>query len=289
MKLKKVFPIIAMLLVVLMSSCSENLDTNLPSGTSQAEKSAALSSGISSVGKTISLSSEKSIVETTDPLTGSMALTGVKLGIAGDFVILSKTGITDVYKSAVTGDVGSSPITGAAVLLKCSEVVGTIYTVDAAGPLPCSVTNATRLTTSVGDMQTAYADAAGRLNPDFLNLGAGNIGGMTLIPGLYKWTSGVLIPADITISGGPDDVFIFQVAGTLQMSSAVRVTLSGGAQAKNIFWVSAGAVTFGTTSHFEGTVLGKTGINLKTGATINGRLLAQTAVTLQMNTVVIPQ
>jgi hypothetical protein len=279
MMLKKIFPIVAMLLVVLMSSCSEDLGNNVSSAmSSSTEKSAALSSKMMA-------STEKS----TDLLAESVALTGVDLGVSGDFVILSKTGITDVYKSDVTGDVGSSPITGAAVLLKCSEVVGTIYTVDAAGPLPCSVTNATRLTTSVGDMQTAYADASGRLNPDFLNLGAGNIGGMTLIPGLYKWTSGVLIPADITISGGPNDVFIFQVAGTLEMSSSVRVTLSGGAQAKNIYWVSAGAVTFGTTSHFEGTILGKTGINLKTGATINGRLLAQTAVTLQMNTVTQPQ
>jgi hypothetical protein len=137
-------------------------------------------------------------------------------------------------------------------------------------------------------MQTAYTDAAGRSNPDFLELGAGSIGGQTLTPGLYKWTSAVVIPTDVTISGGPDDVWIFQVAGTLTMSSAVRITLSGGAQAKNIFWQVAGSVTLGTTSHFEGIVLGQTGINLQTGATINGRMLAQTAVTLQMNTVTRP-
>jgi hypothetical protein len=145
------------------------------------------------------------------------------------------------------------------------------------------------LTSAVSDMQTAYTDAAGRINPDFLNLGAGTIGGLTLTPGLYKWTSPVNIPTDIAIAGGPDDVWIFQVAGTLKMSSAVRVTLSGGAQAKNIYWQVAGAVTFGTTSHFEGNILGQTGINLQTGGSINGRLLAQTAVTLQMNTVTQPQ
>lgn len=278
MKLKNVFQIIAMLLVVLMSSCSEDLGNSLSPKITSTEKSATLTSKAM-------FATEMS----ADLEPESVALKGVDLGVAGDFVILSKTGITDVYKSAVTGDVGSSPITGAAVLLKCSEVVGTIYTVDAAGPLPCSVTNATRLTTSIGDMQTAYTDAAGRLNPDFLNLGAGNIGGMTLTPGLYKWTSALIIPTDITISGGPDDVFIFQVAGTLQMSSAVRITLSGGVQAKNIFWQTAGSVTFGTTSHFEGIILSKTGINLQTGATINGRLLAQTAVTLQMNAVTQPQ
>ena len=73
------------------------------------------------------------------------------------------------------------------------------------------------------------------------------------------------------------------------MSSAVRVTLVGGAQAKNIYWQTAGAVTFGKTSHFEGNILGQTGINLQTGASINGRMLAQTAVTLQMNTVTKPE
>jgi hypothetical protein len=198
---------------------------------------------------------------------------------------LSKSGITDVYKSTITGDVGSSPITGAAILVRCTEVVGTIYSVNAAGPLPCRVTNASKLTTAVGDMQTAYTDAAGRSNPKFLNLGAGNIGGRTLRPGLYKFTSAVVIPTNVTISGGPNDVWIFQVAGTLRMSSSMKIILAGGAQAKNIFWQVAGAVTLGTTSHFEGNILGKTGINLQTGASINGRLLAQTAVTLQMNTV----
>jgi len=122
-----------------------------------------------------------------------------------------------------------------------------------------------------------------------LNLGAGNIGGKTLAPGLYKFTTALIIPTDIAISGGPDDVWIFQIAGTLNMSSAVNITLSGGAQAKNIFWQASGAVTLGTTSHFEGIILGQTGINLKTGASINGRLLAQTAVTLQMNAVTGPQ
>jgi len=214
---------------------------------------------------------------------------GVDLGMAGNFVVLSKSGITNVYKSTITGDIGSSPITGAAILVTCAEVTGTIFSVDAAGPLPCTVNNATRLGLAVGDMQTAYTDAAGRPNPDFVNLGAGDIGGKTLTPGLYNWTSAVIIPTNITLSGGPNDIFIFQVAGTLKVSSAVRLTLAGGAQAKNIFWQTAGAVTLGTTSHFEGNILGQTGINLQTGATINGRLLAQTAVTLQMNTVTKPQ
>lgn len=209
----------------------------------------------------------------------------VDLGSAGNFTVLAKSGITDVYRSTINGDVGVSPITGAALHLRCDEVTGTIYTANAAGPLPCRVTDPTRLTAAVGDMETAYNDAAGRTLPDATNLGGGHIGGLTLAPGLYKWTSNVSIADDLTLAGGPDDVFILQIAGTLRQASAKNVILSGGAQAKNVFWASAGAVTLGTDSHFEGTILSKTMIAMNTRSTINGGLFAQTAVTLQMNTV----
>ena len=212
----------------------------------------------------------------------------VNLGSAGTFAILSKSGITDVPASAIVGDVGTSPITGAALHLTCGEVSGNIYTVDAAGPLPCAVANATFLTSAVGDMGFAYADAAGRLSPDFTELGAGEIGGLTLAPGLYKWSSGISITSDVTLLGGPHDVWIFQVAGPLNQGNATRVTLAGGARAKNIFWQVAGAVTIGNTAHFEGVVLAKTMVAVNTGASVNGRLLAQTAVTLQMNAVTQP-
>jgi hypothetical protein len=145
----------------------------------------------------------------------AIAQAPANLGAAGTFALLSKSGVTDVYASAITGDVGSSPITGAAILVTCSEVTGTIYTVDAAGPLPCAVTNATLLTTAVADMQAAYTDIAGRTLPDFTELGAGEIGGLTLAPGLYKWGTSVLVSTDVTLSGGPNDLLIFQIAGTL--------------------------------------------------------------------------
>ena len=261
----------AMLLVVLMSGCSKELANTSSLTADTATLSAA----------DLALKSAK-----LDTKGGTLKV--VDLGVAGNFVILSKTGITDVYKSSVTGDIGSSPISGSAILIKCSEVTGTIYSVDAAGPLPCRVTNASRLTTAVGNMQTAYTDAAGRSNPNFLNLGAGNIGGKTLKAGLYKFTTAVVIPTNVTISGSSTDVWIFQIAGTLKMSSAVRITLAGGAQAKNIFWQTSGAVTLGTTSHFEGNILCQTAINMQTGATITGRMLAQTAVNLQMNSVTRP-
>jgi hypothetical protein len=293
MKSKILTPIIAMLLVVFMGSCQKEQSSNsTPASSSQnnfsklnirdqiqqSSNSTPASSSQNKLGSTMTLSKKN---------PDKAVLQGVNLGVAGNFVILTKTGITSVYKSTITGDIGTSPITGAAMVLSCGEVTGNVFSVDAAGPA-CKITSPTMLTSAVSDMQTAYTDAAGRINPDFLNLGAGTIGGLTLTPGLYKWTSSVNIPTDIVIAGGPNDVWIFQVAGTLKMSSAVKVTLRGGAQAKNIYWQVAGAVTFGTTSHFEGIILGQTGINLQTGASINGRLLAQTAATLQMNTVTQP-
>lgn len=213
----------------------------------------------------------------------------VNLRSAGSFALLTKTGITNVYASVINGDVGTSPITGAAIGLTCGEIpTGKLYTVDAAGPLPCSITDATFLTMAVGDMETAYTDAAGRVLPDFTELGSGEIGGQTLVPGLYKWGSDVTISTDVTLAGGPTDVWIFQIAGQINQASATRVNLTGGALAKNVFWQAAGAVSIGTTAHFEGIVLAKTMVAAKTGATVNGRLLAQTAVTLQKNTVTEP-
>jgi hypothetical protein len=224
----------------------------------------------------------------TTNAVASTAQAPVNLGTAGTFAILSESGITDVYASAIVGDVGTSPITGAALLLTCGEVTGKIYVVDAAGPLPCAINDATTLTAAVGDMGTAYLDAQGRTSPNFTELGAGEIGGLTLAPGLYKWGTDLLISTDVTLSGGPNDVWIFQVAGTLNQASATRVTLAGGALAKNIFWQVAGSATIGTTAHFEGIVLDKTLIAVNTGASANARLFAQTAVTLQMNAITQP-
>ncbi len=144
------------------------------------------------------------------------------------------------------------------------------------------------MTTAVNNMVTAYNDAAGRALPDYSELGTGNIGGKTLVAGLYKWSSNVTLPTNVVISGGANDVWIFQIAGNLIQSSAVKITLSGGAQAKNIFWQVAGQATFGTTSHFEGIILSKTGITFQTGASINGRALAQSAVILDGNSVTTP-
>jgi hypothetical protein len=211
----------------------------------------------------------------------------VDLGGAGAFVILSETGVTDVPASVVTGNIGVSPITGAADLLSCAEVTGKVFSVDDAGPSPCSIMDPSKLTNAVGDMQAAYTNAAGRI-PKTVNLGGGNIGGLTLVPGVYNWTSGVTIPANVTLRGNSHAVWIFQIAGNLGVSTGTAVVIGGHAQPQNIFWQVAGTTTLGTGAHLEGIVLDATAINLGTNASVNGRLLAQTGVTLQMSTITAP-
>jgi len=215
----------------------------------------------------------------------------VNLGSAGNYVILSKTGITDVPSSPITGNIGSSPITGAAIHVTCAEVTGTISAVDAAGPAPCSIVDPTGLGLAIGAVGTAYADAAGRTIPDFTELGAGNISGLTLVPGLYKWSTGVSVDnTGVTLTGGASAVWIFQIAGDLTLANTAIMTLAGGAQASNIFWQVGGptGATLGTTAVFNGTILSAKQVIMNTGATLIGRALAQTQVTLQSSTVTIP-
>ncbi len=225
----------------------------------------------------------------------SAAQLPVNLGTAGNFVILAKTAISTTGTTSIVGDIGVSPaaatyITGFGLIMDASNkfstsslVTGKVYAANYAPPTPST------MTTAVLDMQTAYTDAAGRTLPDFTELGAGNIGGMTLTPGLYKWGTGVKIPpGGVTLSGGANDVWIFQIAQDLTVDNGAKVTLSGGAQAKNIFWQVAGKTTLGTTSDFKGIILSKTLISLNTGATLNGRALAQTAVTLIANVIIAP-
>jgi hypothetical protein len=225
--------------------------------------------------------------------------TGVRAGVeldpvslrgADNFTILTKTGITNVYPSMVTGSVGTSPITGAALKLECDEIVGTgvVYIVDATKHLPCAETDPSGLTGAISDMELAYADAVGRNKPNAIELGAGEIGGKTLVPGLYRWSSGVSISNNLVLDGNPEDVWIFQIAGDLFQASSVQVELTGGALARNVFWQVAGGVTLGTDSHFEGIVLSKTFIAVNTRTTVTGRLFAQTAVTLQKSVITAP-
>lgn len=211
-----------------------------------------------------------------------------------NFAILSESGVTDTgsHLSVITGNIGASPITSSAMdNVFCSEITGVIYGVDAAyvgsGNQACFLgggANKTLVDQAVADMGTAYTNAAGR-TPDYTELGAGNIGGLNLGPATYKWGTGVLIPTNVTLTGGANDVWIFQIAQGLTVSSGVQIILAGGALPQHIFWQTFGAVSLDTTSKFKGVILSQTSIAMKTGTTIDGRLLAQTAVTLDQTTV----
>lgn len=216
----------------------------------------------------------------------------VNLRTAGNYAILAKTGVSTIPSSAITGDVGLSPaatslatgfsLTNATGYATSPQITGYLYAADMVSP------TSSNLTTAIEDRQTAYTDAAGRINPDFLNLGAGAIGSLTLAPGLYTWTSAVSAATNVTINGGANDTWIFQMTGDMTVSTGVSIILSGGAQAKNIVWQVAGTVDLQANSVTKGIILCDTNIDMGSGASIDGRLLAKTAVNLNQSIVTNP-
>jgi len=214
----------------------------------------------------------------------------VDLGTAGDFVILSETGISTSTTSVITGDIGVSPaaatyITGFSLTMHSSgeyatsdQVTGNVYASDYTVPTP------DKLTTAIADMMIAYQDAAGRA-ANYTELYSGDLSGKTLTSGVFKFGSSVLINTDLTLTGSATDVWIFQIAGNLTMTSNVNIILAGGADANNIIWQVADTVAIGSGSHFEGTILAMTNISMGTNSSINGMLYAQTAITLDATTV----
>ena len=228
-----------------------------------------------------------------EPLTEAPIAPPVPLGTAVDFVILTKAGISTLATSHITGDIGVSPIaataiTGFSLITDLSnvhststQVRGSVYAPNYAVPTPSKMTRA------ISDMETAYTDASSRgiTDQSNLNINAGLISGSTFTAGVYKWGCNVIFYTDIYIKGSRRDHFIFQITGNLVAGSGAKIILvddgvDGMPNAPNIVWQVAGYIDAGTTSHLEGTLLGKTKIVFKTGSSLNGRILAQTACTL---------
>ncbi len=194
------------------------------------------------------------------------------LGTAANFVILSVNALTNQPPSTVTGNVGLTIASGAQIGLTCAEVNGQIISRDSSGP-PCRVTDPAGLVQGEVDADNAYLDAIAR-TPDYFELGAGNIGGLNLGPATYFWSTGVSIPTNVTLTGGPNDVWIFRITQGLVVSPGVQVVLRGGALPQNIYWVPTATADLGATSHFRGILLPAAPVFMRSGASINGKLLA---------------
>lgn len=244
---------------------------------------------------TVTMNANKNITANFTPLA-AVGPAAVNLGTAGDFAILTKSGISTTGVTSVTGDIGVSPaaataITGFGLIMDTNGqsshtpiVTGKVFAADYAAPTPA------KMTTAVSDMETAFTTANGLTTPaPIVGLYAGDISGRILAPGLYKWSTGVLVTsAGVTLTGGPNDTWVFQIAQNLTINNNAKITLLGGAQAKNIFWVVSGQATIGSNANVSGNILSKTLVSMNTGSRLTGRLLAQTAVTLNASTVIKP-
>lgn len=221
---------------------------------------------------------------TTPPATGnnqniplqSTNQPTVYMGSSSTLAILAGSAISNTGATHITGDMGLSPGTSIGGFPP-GILVGTQHIND-------TTANQAKL-----DLTAAYNDAAGRTATDIVTI-AGNIGGLTLTPGLYKSTSSLAVSSgDVTFDakGNPNAVFIIQIASTLTTTPGRKVILSGGALASNIFWQVGTSATFGTTSVFKGTVMAMQSITFNTGATLDGRALARNgAIVMAGNTIV---
>ncbi|MBE0494027.1 MAG: DUF3494 domain-containing protein [Thiomicrospira sp.] len=265
---------------------SEKVATFTPTSNLEAgqEYTATLTTGIIDLtGKPLSAQYEWSFTTGTTVAAGPAP---INLGTAKNFVIMTAAGITSADGSAaITGNIGTSGITGASITVACTELAGgsEVFTDDAAYPgATCTSTDKTGASIALGDVLAAYTQASDPATPAgvgaALNIGAGTVTAQTFEPGVYTWGENVTITGEITLDGGANDVWVFQIGGTLDTNQAI--TLTGGAVAKNVFWRVADVVTLGTGAQFKGVILAKTKVDMVASSTIQGRLLAQTAVNL---------
>ena len=199
--------------------------------------------------------------------------------------------MTNTGTTSITGDVGASPIAVGALtgfgLIPFADgtystspfVVGRVYAADMLPPTPAY------LNAAIADLLSAKLDAASRLNPSFVGLAAGNLNGLTLEAGLYKWASALTLTTSVTFDGCESDVWILQITGAVTVGAGASVVVTGGALAANIFWDIAGAVTVAAGAHIEG-ILMPTSITFGAGSSLNGAALVQTSITMSSNIIV---
>jgi hypothetical protein len=242
------------------------------------------------------------LATTCNAVTYVIAEQVVDLGFAGNYVILTKAGISTAPSSDIVGDNAVPPIAATAItsLSLTADLTNNISTSaqlrGATNPKALAANYAVptppALTIAVSNMEDAYADAEGRA-ATATNLGGGALEGHVLTIGVYKFDSDVTIGNDIyfqgtTIETGPTDVFIIQTTGNLIQVADTRVHLLNGALAKNIFWQVTGHVEVGEGAHLKGILLVKTDVLFETGSSLNGRVLAQTRCDLEVGAIIEP-
>jgi hypothetical protein len=226
----------------------------------------------------------------------------------GDLVILSKAGITNTGTGTIiNGDIGNpgpGSMTGFGQLTMdisgefatSAQIDGKVYAANYAA-LTVDTSDDSKVPDAISEMDVAYTDASSRSASTsgscphvFEEFGGGLlVEGLVLKPGLYKWTTGVTISGDITLSGSATDTWIFHSAGAFTMGADKKMKIIlDGAHAKNIVWVMAGAMTVGAGAHADGIFIVNAAATFGLGASLTGRVLAQAAVTLHNSVITQP-
>jgi len=220
----------------------------------------------------------------------------VDLGIAGSFTILAQSLITTTGTTSIVGDIGISPaaatfIQGFGLSYTPGDDYSTSSLVDGKVYAPeYSGTTATMLGTAVSNKDAAYSEAIGR-PVDETELGTGDITGLILNASVYSWAGGVVIGSagvTINVNGTADDVWIFIIGGTLTVAADAEIYLTNGALPARIFWAVAGVTSIGANAKMKGIILCESTIGFITGASLTGRALSKTDVTLQSNAITPP-
>ncbi len=197
------------------------------------------------------------------------------LGTAASFSVLAATTVTNTGSTVITGDVGVSP--GTSITGFPPGIVNSPSTIYSAGAVPANAET---------DALTAYNFAVAQ--PTTTDLTGQDLGGKTLTPGVYFFSSSAQLTGTLTLDaqGDPNAFFFFQIGSTLTTASSSKVLYINGLQPCNVVWAVGSSATLGTSTTFAGTILAVASITATTGVTVDGRLIAlNAAVTLDTNTI----
>ena len=211
----------------------------------------------------------------TAPFHAAIAQVAPPMGTTQSFAVLGGTTVTNTGPSVITGDLGLSPGTSVTGFPPGTVVGGTMHQTDA-------VAGQAQI-----DNTAAYLNLAGQ-TPVTQNLTGKDLGGLTLVPGVYSFSSSAQLTGALTLDAGGNSaaVWVFQIGSTLTTASGSSVVLINGAAPCNVFWQVGSSATLGTTTSFVGNIFALTSITLTTHASVAGRALAQNgAVTMDSNTV----